>query len=104
MKTAGRFLDQRRRGRERIISITIAYEEVALMQIWVESTHWLLVKKEAIPTEHLINRKGDIDIFGTDKHIFSERRRPEKVKKSLTDKCKFKNVWPLANQQMWHRC
>ena len=61
--TAGQFIDQRHKGQERIISITIANKEVALMQMWIESIHWPLLKRKTIPTEPLINRKGDIDIF-----------------------------------------
>ena len=57
------FIDQRSKGQEWIISITIANKEVALMQMWVKSTHWLLLKSQKIPTKHLINRKGDIGIF-----------------------------------------
>ena len=63
LRTAGWFIYQRHKGQERIISIIIANKEVALMQIWVKSTHWLLLKREIIPIKHLKNRKGDISIF-----------------------------------------
>ena len=33
LRTAARFIDQRHKGQERIISITIANKEVALMQM-----------------------------------------------------------------------
>ena len=39
LRIAGRFIDQRRKGQERIISITIDYKEITLMQMWVKSTH-----------------------------------------------------------------
>ena len=60
---AGRFTDQRRKGQETIISITIANKQVTLMQMWVKFTHWLLLKRETIPTKPLRNRKGDIGIL-----------------------------------------
>ena len=50
LRTAGWFIDQRREGQERIISITITYKWVTLMQMWVKSTPWLLLKRETIPT------------------------------------------------------
>ena len=39
LRTAGRFIDQRHKGQERIILITIANKKVALMQMSVESTY-----------------------------------------------------------------
>ena len=44
LRMAGRFIDQRRKGQKRIISIAIANKEVAFMQMWVKSPHWLLLK------------------------------------------------------------
>ena len=67
LRMAGWFIDQRRKGKERIISITTANKEVALMQMWVKSTHWLLLKRETIPTKPLINRKGDTGTFCSQK-------------------------------------
>ena len=63
LRMAGWFIDQRHKEQEKIISITVANKKVVLMQMWAESTHWLLLKQETIPTKHLINRKGDIGIF-----------------------------------------
>ena len=62
MRTSGPFINQRHKRQERIIIIAIADEEVTLMQMKIKSTHRLLLKTEAIPTKHLINRKGDIVI------------------------------------------
>ena len=78
-KTAGRFINQKHKGQEKIISITIANKEVALMQMWVKSIHWLLLKRETIPTKHLIDRKGVNGIFCPYIILLSERQCPEKV-------------------------
>ena len=60
-------------NQERIISITNANKAVALMQMGVKSTHWLLLKRETIPIKHLINRKGDIGIFWS-LHVYALRK------------------------------
>ena len=46
-----------------LFQLQLVIKKVVLMQMWVESTHWLLLKRDTIPTKHLINRKGDIGIF-----------------------------------------
>ena len=45
---AGRFIDQRHKGQGSIISIKIANKKDTLMQMWVKSSHWLLLKRETI--------------------------------------------------------
>ena len=60
---AGWFIDQTHKGEGKIISVRIASKELSLMQMWVKSTHWLLLKRKTVPIKCLINRKGDIGIF-----------------------------------------
>ena len=71
---AGWFIGQRRKEQERIILSTIANKDVALMQMWVKSTHWLLLKRETIWTKHLINGK-DIGIYWS-LHAYVLRKVP----------------------------
>ena len=103
LRTAGRFIDQRHKGKERIISITIATRKVILMQIRVESIHWLLLKRDTIPTKHLINGKGDIGIF-LSLHAYVVRNAPSwkglekiSVKKSIFKKLWLNEVFEMAN-------
>ena len=78
---AGRIIDQTRKGQRRSISIRIANKEFFSIQMWIKSTHWLFLKRDRIPTKHLINRKRDIGIFCLYMLLLSERWRPEKVNK-----------------------
>ena len=48
---AGWFIDQRRKGQERTISITIANKEVAMMQMWFKSKSLIIAKKAKIRTK-----------------------------------------------------
>ena len=75
---AGRFIEQKHKEQERIISITIANKEVDLIQMWVKSIHWQLLKRETIPSEYLINRKRDIDIFWSLHAYAVEKAQPWK--------------------------
>ena len=93
LRTAGRFIDQRRKEQGRIVLIRIANKVVTLMQILVKSTHWLLLKKETIPTKGLINRNEDTDIFFCNyMHLLSERHCPEKVNEILFNEVKINST------------
>ena len=82
LKMAGRFIDQKYKEQGMIISIRISYKEVTLMEVWVKYTHWLLLKRETIPTKQLIKRKKFIGIFLT---LHASNSQKGAVLKRLSD-------------------
>ena len=102
---AGQF-DQRHEGQGRIISNRIANKEVALMQMWVKSTHWLLLTREIILAKHLINRKGNIGIFWS-LHVYALRKAPSRKgyghKHNLISKIRGAKCFKSVNEIKGHR-